>query len=130
MENLFTIDSGVPELVNKQFTRKKNFVFLNKKVKGNFRGLILFYSPWCKSCDKFKYKWAELARLFKNRFFIGAVNVENQLMNNEQLRADLKITQYPTIKFVNKDGKITDYKGTKNPNDIIHFICTKERIDC
>lgn len=130
MDNLFPIRSGVPELVNAQFIRKKNGIFLNLKISKKQQGLIMFYSPYCKSCETMKEKWAELATLFKNRFFISALNVENDYMENENIRADLRITQYPTIKFIQKSGKIVDYKGQQTINEIVHFICEKEKLDC
>jgi thioredoxin-like negative regulator of GroEL len=92
--------------------------------------LILFYTPWCKSCEDFKYKWSETALLFKNRFFIGAVNVENQKNENDILRNELEITTYPTIVYVAKNGKIQKYGGTRNINEIVHFICKKEKLKC
>jgi thiol-disulfide isomerase/thioredoxin len=131
MDDIFGLESGVPELKNDQFIRKKKEIFLKKEIKGlNIRGLIFFYTPWCKSCEDFKYKWSEIALLFKNRFFIGAVNVENQKNKNDILRNELKITTYPTIKYVAKNGKIQKYDGTKNINEIVHFICKKEKIKC
>ena len=131
MDNLFTLDSGVIELQNDFFIRKKKDIILNKNYRGgNLRGLILFYTPWCQSCEEIKYKWSEIALLFKNRFFIGAYNVENESTENDILRNELKITKYPTIKYIGKNGKIHDYSGTRNINDIVHFICVKENINC
>jgi thioredoxin-like negative regulator of GroEL len=136
MDNIFSLDSGVPELKNKHFIRKKNTVkkkteiTLSKKIRGNLRGLILFYTPWCRSCEEFKYKWSEVALLFKNRFFIGAFNVDNQEDSNDILRNELGITTYPTIKFLTKTGKIKMYGGTRNINEIVHFICKKEKLEC
>jgi thioredoxin-like negative regulator of GroEL len=131
MDDIFGYETGVRELKNKEFIRKEKGIYIDSSVKSsNIRGLVLFYTPWGRSCNDFKYKWSEIALLFKNRFFIGAVNVENQKSKNDILRHDLEITTYPTIKYVSKNGKLQKYGGTKNINEIVHFICKKEKIKC
>lgn len=120
----------IKKIIKNKKKNKNVNLFLKKSIRGDKRGLILFYTPWCKSCENFKYKWSEIALLFKNRFFIGAVNVENSIYENEIVRSQLKIKSYPTIMFVTKTGKVSIFKGSRDINEITEFICKKEKIDC
>jgi thiol-disulfide isomerase/thioredoxin len=131
MDDIFGYETGVRELKNKEFIRKEKGIYIDSSVKSsNIRGLVLFYTPWCRSCNDFKYKWSEIALLFKNRFFIAAVNVENKNNKNDIIRNELKITTYPTIKYITKDGKVTKYERSRNINEIVHYICKKENLTC
>lgn len=130
MNNLYDDNSGVIELYNKDFIKKGNkFKILNKNFK-NQKGLIIIYAPWCKHCISMAPMMSEIAKIFQNRFKIGSINAENTYMKNDDLRIDMKIKQYPTLKYVSKSGILTNYTGEYDVNDLIHFICKKEKINC
>ena len=130
MENLYDEYSSVIELTNNSFIKKKDEFYLKNDFFKNKKGLIVFYAPWCGHCVNMKMTWIEISRIFKNKFSIGAVNCENKQMNNHKLRKNMKIIGYPTIKYVNKKGKIFDYNGLNSINELIVFICKKEKIKC
>lgn len=113
-ENIYDKKSGVIELTKKDF---KDGKIKNRK----HAGLIAFYAPWCPHCRMMKEMWIELAYQFKNLFWIGAVNCEK----NRTLCIQHKIRQYPIIKYVNREGVLSDYTGSIQKDDFIYFICEK-----
>ena len=116
MEPLYKKNSGVINLTL--------FDFKGKKV--NFHGkegLINFYAPWCVHCRKMQDMWSELAIHFKDRFVISAVNCEDPF--NYNLRWIFDIVYYPTLKFVDKKGNITDYEGDIEKDNLLEFISSR-----
>ena len=124
-ENLYPIDSGVPELILSDF----NIIKKNLKLKDNIfnkkKGLILFYTPWCSHCKNMVDSWTELTNYFKNTFPLAVVNCENLRQQNDLCCSFAKIYKYPTIKYVTKNGKLKKYDGLLTKDDILYFICGK-----
>lgn len=114
---------AVVELTDEDFDLK------NKKVKHdefkNKMGLIMIYAPWCGHCRNMIDTWKDLAGQFRYRFAIGAVNSENISANNVNVVKGFKVKYYPTVKFVNKDGKIKRFDGLLTKDDLLYFISSK-----
>jgi protein disulfide-isomerase A6 len=116
-ENLYGNFSQVIELTKKDFD---DHYIIHKLAKGRY-GLIKFYAPWCGHCQEMRDLINDLADQFKYKFMIYAVNCEN----NRDLCVDERIKYYPTIKFFTKSGKLYNYNGSLDRDDIISFICDK-----
>ncbi len=117
MENLYDATSGVEELNMFSFTG--HTLIQNKRFKGK-NGLINFYVPWCKCCQEMKDMWIGFATEFGNRFLIVAVNCERNF--NYNIGQWFNIKQYPTIKYIETNGTLHDYKGKIEKDAILEFI--------
>jgi len=121
MDNIFS-GFSVQELVKKDFKIEKNKVFLNKKLTDGLNGILVIYAPWCDHCQLSKDMWENLARLFKYKFKIYALNTYNFRDNNQDLTMPLDVHIYPEYKFVKKNGEIVNYTDEKTESEIIKFI--------
>ena len=122
-DNLYTKFSGVIELTSKDFNITKNKVTVINKEFEDKNGFINFYAPWCPHCKKMVEMWSDLAIQFKHKFIIAAVNCEKK--ENYEIRNKLRIREYPTIKFVSKNGLLYNHKNGGTKDDFIYFICNK-----
>lgn len=127
--NIYGNGTGVQELIKKDFFFKKNKkILLNIsninfiKPKNKKFGFILFYTPWCKHCNNMKDIWSELAIENINNFYFGSVNCENLKEGNDYLSAKLKVTAYPTIMVINKNGRLTEYIGSIERGNLLFYI--------
>ena len=108
-------------------TRVVNPEFHNKN------GLIMFYSPNCGHCrNKDLVKtWKNLSIQFGSQFLIAAVNCVDKRAGNDVLSQYAEILGYPTIKFVYKDGTVSEeYTGPRTTFAIKKYICSKGRGVC
>ncbi|VDP41844.1 unnamed protein product [Soboliphyme baturini] len=96
----------------------ENFKKVVKDPKKNV--LIMFYAPWCQHCKQLEPIWVELAEHAKH-FDSDLVVAKMDATVNEL--EDLKITQFPTIKFFPKDsGEVVDYSGERTLEALKKFI--------
>ena len=122
-DNIYDKYSEVIELTNKDFIMKNNELILKNKNFKNVDGLIAFYAPWCGHCQNMRDMWSDLAIQFKFKFSIGAVNCENK--KNVSLTMRANIEQYPTIKYVDSNGRLYNIDKLNTKDDFIAFICSK-----
>lgn len=122
-EDLYSQYSGVIELKTNDFKIEKKKVTVINNNYTDKNGLIIFYAPWCEHCQSIVEIWSEFAIYFKHKFIIGAVNCEDP--NAYGIRDKLRISVYPTIYYVSKNGNLTKYKGEKEKDEIMEYICTK-----
>lgn len=118
-------NTSVIELKYNDFIHRK-IQLLNHNDFKNKIGLIVFYAPWCIHCKNMKNDWIELSNLFKHKFILGAVNIEDIKNNNDKLSMMYNINQYPTIKYVTKTGRLMNYNGDSDKEDLMYFICRKD----
>jgi len=121
MDNIYE-GRNVKELIKKDFRISQNNVFLNKKLTGGLNGILVVYAPWCENCQLSKDMWLNLARLFKYKFNVYALNTYNFRDNNQDLILPLDVEVFPEYRFVNKNGEIIKYEGEKKESEIIKFI--------
>ena len=115
---------GIKEFKYKNFkiNKKKNEVTINDKYFGKKKGFLIFYSPFCVSCQDSVETWSSIAINNLNIFPIGAINCLDLKNKNDLLIPLLKISYYPMIKLVN-NGKIEDIDlSAHNEDDIIFYI--------
>ena len=58
----------------------------------------------------------------KEVFPCGAVNAEDVKHGNDFLCNYADISKYPTLKFIEKDGSLSDYKDDYKTDNLIYFI--------
>ena len=127
MENIYN-GSNVKELIKSDFNIKYNKlndtykVFLKKQYLDGINAFLVIYSPMCEPCVLSKDMWENLARLFKYKFKIYALNSYNFRDFNQDMTLPLNVTSYPNYKFINRKGEVIDYDGEKSEAEITKFI--------
>jgi len=127
MDNIYKGQS-IKELIKSDFNIKHNKlndtykVFLKKQYTEGLNGILVVYAPWCEHCMLSKDMWENLARLFKYKFKIFALNTYNFRDFNQDMTLPLDVHIYPDYKFVKKNGEIIDYSGEKTEAEITKFI--------
>ena len=123
-KNIYGIEKGIPELILSDFVYKDKILYINNEYFKNKKGFIIYYAPWCKHCIKISELLTELALLNFNLFNFGAVNAENIENGNDYLCIYSDIKKFPTIKCINDDGTLEDYKYDYNIDNFIYYINT------
>jgi len=127
MDNIYKGQS-IKELIKSDFNIKHNKlndtykVFLKKQYTEGLNGILVVYAPWCEHCMLSKDMWENLARLFKYKFKIYALNSYNFRDFNQDMTLPLNVTSYPNYKFINRKGEVIDYDGEKSEAEITKFI--------
>lgn len=126
MENIYGGES-VKELVKSDFViRKKSLnkynVFLKNNITDGLNGILIIYAPWCEQCVLSRKMWESIARLFKYKFKIYALNTYNFRDKNQDMTLPLDIHLYPDYRFVKRNGEIEYYDGGKSESEITKFI--------
>lgn len=125
-KDIYGEQKGVLELNLSNFIYNKD----NKKLYINHdyfidkKGLIIFYTPWCKHCKKISSLIINLALSNINLFYFGAVNTENLKDGNDYLAVYANVTKFPTIKIIDSDGSLIDYKYQYTPDNLLYYINT------
>ncbi len=108
---------------------------LAKAKKENKSIVVDFYTDWCHWCkvmEKETFENADVIKKLKKRFVTVRVNAEaqneevtfqNQTMNNVQLTRSFGVTGYPSIAFMDANGKpITIVPGFVKPDVFLHIL--------
>lgn len=95
----------------------------HKAFKGK-QGLIFFKTEWCGYCQRAKPEFEKASDILGTSFPIGTVDCDV----NKLAPAIAGVQGYPTIKFCDKNGKLTeDYNSDRNLDTILHEICIKAK---
>jgi len=121
MDNIFEGES-VKELVKKDFKIDKKKVYLKQGLTEGLNGILVIYAPWCDHCQLTKEMWQNIARLFKYKFKIYALNTYNFRDNNQDMTLPLDVTIYPAYKFVRKNGEVLNYDAESSEPEVMKFI--------
>lgn len=123
--DLYTKQSPVKELKFKDFKYvNRKPVLKHKKFKGK-QGMVMVYAPWCTHCKGMTDIWNELALQYNYIFPLGAINAEDISNRNHEITEDLSVKYYPTIYYVNRNGKLSKYKHEESRDELIFFISSK-----
>jgi len=121
-KNLFHIDNGVHELVMKDFIYKNKKLYIQHKGFREKKGFILFYAPWCSHCKSFKKEYENIALDYIQNIPFGAVNVDNVIDKNDQLRIYADVSGVPTLFMIHKDGYLEEYKSDINYDNLLYQV--------
>ena len=90
------------------------------------KGLVMIYAEWCGYCKLLAPIWKKFINKYKNKYTIRALNSEGSI-NNKMILEKLGVQGFPTIKYINKDGKISkdSYEGERNINDFVNYLLKK-----
>ena len=92
--------------------------FENFKIKKNDKnGIVVFYATWCGFCQALVPEYKKLAK--NKKINVYAIDVDK----NQKLTQYFGVQSFPTIKRVNKFGKLgIKYNGDRNANDMLSFV--------
>jgi len=121
-KDIYGIEKGIIELKLKDFDYINNKLHINNNYFSDKKGFIIFYAPWCKHCKKISTLLIDLALLNINIFNFGAINSENISDGNDKVCVYENIIKYPTIKYINNDGTLSDYKYNYTLDNLLYFI--------
>ena len=130
-------NSKVYECMAKHFLSKHDKMnnenmYMNDPRFKNKYGIVKFYAPWCGHCsnmvDTLEFLAKELPKIGKP-FFVAAVNCTNKSVGNDLLASKMGIRGFPTLFFVNLDGKLEDFNPkSRNIDDLLSEICECTKI--
>ena len=123
-KNIYSEEHGIIELTLSDFKYENDKLIINNEYFNNKPGFIIFYAPWCTHCKKISEMLIELALSNINIFNFGSVNSENINKGNDYLCLYANIKKFPTIKYINKDGTLSDYKFNYTVDNLLYFINT------
>jgi thiol-disulfide isomerase/thioredoxin len=121
-KNIYSDEHGIIELSLSDFNYVNNELIINNEYFNNKPGFIIFYAPWCTHCKKISGMLSELALSNINLFNFGSVNAENINKGNDYLCLYANIKKFPTIKYIDKDRKLVDYKFNYTVDNLVYFI--------
>ena len=113
------------ELKDKDFSIKSDGVYVKHKMFRDKQGLIMFKAEWCGHCQRTKPQLQQVSDAVGSAFPVCMVDCDE----NTKVPEALGVQGYPTLKFINRQGKITsDYNGSRDSQDILEAICKKAKV--
>ena len=98
-------------------------VYIKKTITQNNPGMLLIYADWCGHCQRFKPIFNEIHSKIGKSFSCVSIN-DVELERGPELAKALAFRGFPTIKFFDQNGKITqDYTGDRQSSEILTHIC-------
>lgn len=106
----------IKEIKDIDIISKKKSYYLNSK-----RGLLIVKADWCGHCRRALTELEEVSKLMGNMFPIYKLDAD---LNQSSVDL-LGVTGYPTIFFVEEDGRISNqYNKERKSRVIIDEICS------
>jgi len=123
MNLLYKSSKNVKELSPNHFSSNK----LNSQLKPNLNqpSLIIFYAHWCPHCHSPHI--TELMEALgqtlpkKTNISVAAFNCD---FNNKHrdIAQNMQINGFPTIRFYNKNNKMSEYNGPREIKPLLEFL--------
>jgi thiol-disulfide isomerase/thioredoxin len=95
----------------------------HKDFKGK-QGLVMFKTDWCGYCQRAKPEFEEASDILGSSFPIGIIDCDS----NKLATKAAGVVGYPTIKFCDNKGKLTDnYAAERTTGSILKTVCEKAK---
>jgi thiol-disulfide isomerase/thioredoxin len=106
------------------FMKQGNNVYIDTRVVGKNPGILLIWADWCPHCHNFLPIYNDLYSTLKNSNFTVSQIEHKELVENPRLSTALDFQYFPTIKFFDQTGKITEtYQNERTKEKILDKIC-------
>ena len=114
------------ELTIKDFKKGKDSYFV-KKNKGK-KGLIVFYAGFCGYCNMLVPEWEAFYDKHKGKYFIGAVNTQNEKGGNHVISGQMGVSGIPDIRYIDEEGKVSaeKFQGERNIKNFVQYLENKK----
>lgn len=112
----------IKELFTKDVTSKYgDFYIRDARDTG---GMVMVKADWCGHCKRALPELEKVSSLTGAAFPIYKIDADK----NKELTSAMGVNGFPTILFVERDGKIsTKYEGGRESRQILDKICKKAR---
>ena len=114
----------------------KNFKSTDLQIKGDGKvyiknytigkpGMLLIHASWCGHCVRFKPTYMQLSKMLNNNaIHFPCYAIESNELSDSRLSKALDFRGFPSIKYINQNGKIIDdYKGGRDIDSLTKDIC-------
>ena len=113
------------ELKDKDFEVKPTGIYIKHKLFNDKQGLVMFKAEWCGYCQRAKPELSKASDAVGTAFPIAMIDCDK----NKKIPMAAGIVGYPTIKYVNRNGKLmNNYEGPRKSDDILDVICKKAKL--
>lgn len=120
--NLYGGDTGITDLIYKDFTYKNEKLYITNPNFVNKKGVIVFYAAWCGHCKRLSPILIDLQNEYLNRYVIGAINIENTKDNNDELAVHADVKFLPHALFINTDNSLSTFPHSVNEENLLYFF--------
>ncbi|KAK3828367.1 MAG: protein disulfide-isomerase tigA precursor [Benniella sp.] len=84
--------------------------------------LVEFYAPWCGHCKALAPTFEKLGHDFFNEKDVVIAKID--ATKEPKTAEKYKVSGYPTIKFFDAEGNVSNYEGSRNEVDFVAFVNT------
>jgi len=91
-------------------------------------GLVEFFAPWCGHCKNLAPIYEQLADAFshaKDKVVVAKVDADGV---GKPLGEKYGVTGFPTLKWFDSEGSVSDYEGGRDLDSLANFIATKSGV--
>lgn len=119
--SVFGKNTSVIELTPINF---KNGKINHKALEGNKKGMIIYSTNWCHFCKITKKPYQDTSFILGKSFPMFNLDC----IKYSELASSLGINSYPTIKYIDINGKIIrDFTGERTVEGFLEDICKESR---
>jgi thiol-disulfide isomerase/thioredoxin len=87
-------------------------------------GLVMVKADWCGYCKRAMPELQKVSNMTGNAYPIYKIDADK----NKSLVNSMGVNGYPTIMFIERDGKLSEkYEGERDSKSILDKICKKAR---
>lgn len=108
------------EIDREYFTYTSGILRLNNE--NGYKGLILFYAPWCGHCKRLKPTWEQLDNMINSNVDDNTLILAFNCDEDRKLSEWAGVEGFPTIKHFDSNGEMTEYNGSRDLNDLLSAL--------